>query len=281
MADQLVDFKIDTNIATALERLKGVESEKWPGIIQKAANETGYYAVNKIKKEMPSFIDRPRPFTVNSFYLNPAGNRRGSTEAVLQWRDNAEKGTSAGKYLKPIVEGGNRNQKRFEAALTRAGYLPSGWVAVPTSDAPLDVNGNVPGPYITQILSYIRANPDALSNRRIAQLSRQSVSKLVKGYAKALTNLEKLEKREAKKKAKAARFVVLIQGRNGWTLPSGIYQRTTAASKNGTSFRRVFTFVSKATYRKTFPFYDLAEQAVRSKFADKLNEAITNSLAKK
>jgi hypothetical protein len=264
--------KVDSDLPLALEKLKGISADKWPSILAYAANQTGYYVVNKYKQQMPSFIDRPIPFTVNSIYLKPA--KVDKVEATVQWREFAGTGTSGGKYLRPIVEGGGRRLKKFEKALQNAGLMPRGMLAVPTKDAPVDAYGNVPGALYTKILSYLRANPDGMQNRSVQKLKRMKLKNLVKGVAKATFNYEKLKAKEDRAKKKAAKYFTVIAGR-GNPLPPGIYERVNLF---GGAIRRLFNFVSETTYHATFPFERIGREAAQAKFPEKLDEAIARSL---
>lgn len=269
----MVDLKIDSQLPDALKKLEGISQDKWPSILSYAANQTGYYVVNKYKQQMPSFIDRPVPFTVSSLYLKPA--KPSNLAATVQWRDFADKGTSAGKYLKPEVEGGTRPQKKFERALSFAGILPGGWFAIPTKDAPIDSYGNVPASLYNQILSYLRANPDSMQNRRVEKLRSQGFTKFVKGAAKAALNYEKMKKAEDRKRAKQMKFFAVSPDGNN-PLPPGIYERVNLF---GGAIRRLFNFVSKPPqYKATFPFDKIGTDAANQKFPEKLQEAIQRSM---
>lgn len=268
----MIEIQVNSEIAKALDMLKGVAKDKWPSILAYATNQTGYYVLNKYKQQMPSFIDRPIPFTVNSIYLKPANKTR--VEASIQWREFAGSGTSGGKYLRPIVEGGARRLKKFEKALQGAGLMPRGMVAVPTKDAPLDQYGNVPGALYTKILSYLRANPDGLQNRSVQKLKRMKTKNLFKGIAKTALNYQKVQAAEEKKKKKNAKYFTVISGR-GNPLPPGIYERVNLF---GGAIRRLFNFVTETSYHVTFPFERIGREAAQAKFPEKLGEAIERSL---
>jgi hypothetical protein len=272
-----LDIKIESDLKAAFPALAAVSVSEWPKILQYASNETGFYVLNKFKQQMPHFIDRPTPFTLNSMFVKKAtGN---SLETTVQWKDFTGSGSiPAGKYLTPEVYGGARKQKRFERALQAAGLLPSGYVAVPTKDAPVDSYGNVPGGYITQILSYLKANPDYTQNRQVQRLKRMSTGSLIKGIGHAVINRGQLAAKEAAAKKRGKKFFAVIRGRDGNPLPSGIYERVNFSL--GSGVRRIFAFVPVATYRVTFPFYDIGSEAAISKFPSKLDEAIARAIAK-
>lgn len=270
-----LDVKVDFQVKQAIDKLNAVAADKWPDILQEATNETAFYVLNKFKQQMPNYIDRPTPFTLNSMFVKKANVN--NIDASVQWKDWTGSGSiPAGKYLTPEVYGGARKQKRFEKALQNAALMPAGYVAVPTKDAPIDNYGNVPGGYITQILSYLKANPDFTQNRQVAKLKKISTGSLLKGIGKAAFNRQALAEKEAKARSRLRKFFAVISGRNGNPLPSGIYERVNMTL--GSAIKRVFDFVPVATYKVTFPFYDIGTSAANDKFPSKLNEAIAKRL---
>ncbi len=276
--DGIFNVKVESDLSKMFWQLGAVDSTQWPGLLAEAANETGFYVINKYKQQMPSFIDRPTSWTLNSMYLKKASSK--NVEASVQWREfsGSGSGTSAGKYLQPEVFGGNRHQKRFEKALEAAGLMPKGYVAIPTAQAPRDGFGNVPGSFIVAVLSYLKANPDYASNRQVAKLSKMSTKNLVKGIFKTAVNFDKVKAREQNAQAKKKKYFAIIKGKNGATLPSGIYERRAFAS--GSGIQRIFIFEPYAKYKVSFPFEKIGADAARDKFPDKLTAAIAKAIYK-
>lgn len=271
-------INVESQLPKALEKLKAVDKAAWPGILAEASNETGFYVLAKFKQQLPQYIDRPTPFTLNSMFVKKAS--RSNPDASVQWKDWTGSGSvPAGKYLQPEVHGGPRRPKRFERALQASGLMPQGYVAVPTKDAPRDAYGNVPGGFITQVLSYLKANPDFMQNRQVNRLKKMGTGKLLKGVFKTATNYEKVKAREERARKKKPKFFSSIQGQNNNPLPSGVYERVDMAM--GSAIRRIFSYVPVATYRVSIPFYDIGKQAADKKFPEKLDQAIQKSLAKK
>lgn len=262
--------KVESELPKMLEKLKGIAPEMWPKILANAANETGYYVLNKYKQQMREIFDRPTPFTINSMYLQKA--TPSNLEATVQWRDFAGKGTSAGKYLKPDVEGGTRPLKRFEVSLQQAGLMPRGYFAIPSDKCPLDSFGNVSLGLYTAILSYLRASNDPMQNRRMDRYKRMGASKFVKQFVKTAMNSEQVARREAKSKAKKAKYFTIQPGQS--TLAPGIWQR----SQSGV-ITQLFFFSTKAAYKSIFAFNQIGSDAAQSKFPSKLDEAIAASVS--
>ncbi len=270
-----VEIDIDSEVKKALATLDTVSERQWPFIFQVALNDTARDVLKVYQTAMPYYIDRPVPFTINSMFVKLATKQ--NLNATVQWKEFTGSGSiPAGKYLTPEVYGGPRRQKRFEKALQAAGLIPSGWVAVPTKDAPIDSYGNVPGSYITQILSYLGANPDFQSNRSVKKLKKLSTGALLKGIAKALLDQERAQK-DSRQRRRLQKFFTVINGKDNNPLPSGIYERVNMTL--GSAIKRVFDFVPVATYKVSFPFFDIGTDAANSAFPKRLTDAIAKAIA--
>jgi hypothetical protein len=238
-----LDIKTD-NLKEIQSQLEGIDKRHWPKILSGATTETAFYVRNKLRKEMPSHIDRPKPYTLNSIFVDKGRPREKDVEATVLWKNSM--GNSGGKYLKPLVEGGDRHAKGFEKLMIAKGFMKAGMKAVPSDDAPKDAFGNVPGSFIVKVLSWLRVLRDPLQNRAIGD------------KAKKIT-------------AKTMEFFVVTDQKGA--LSPGIYQRKRFASFS--AVRRIFAFVRTTSYKKSFPFYDIGRKAAAEKFPEKLDEALT------
>lgn len=150
--------------------------KRLPQALGKAIRDTVFDVREGLYIEMEDVFDRPTPFIVPANKKKPG--RRGSLfveydvkkfTGRVYAKDLAPQvlGTSlnAEQILLPNITGQEREHKRFEKALYRAGVLPRGYFAVPAKDMPRDKYGNIRRGQITQILSYLQANPDAAQNR--------------------------------------------------------------------------------------------------------------------
>jgi hypothetical protein len=266
----MIAIDVDANLKPIIDQLKAVGSDRWPAILAKAANETGYYVLNKIKQQMPSFLDRPTNYTLNSMFVDKATPAK--LETTVKWKDSQR---SAGRYLQPEVFGGDRKLKGFETALISAGFMPQGYRAVPSKYAPLDAFGNVSRGLYQKILGALKANPDAVQRRHVDKLVRGGTMKFLKGVSKTAANFEKKQKSEQKAQARARSKFVVILPNSGSSLVPGIYQRS-----GGRGLDRLFSYVSHTQYKAQFPFYDIGAQAASSKFPSKLAEAIDQAVSK-
>ena len=157
-----------------------------------ALNAVAFQAARRaLPDEMAKVFDRPTPFILRAPWYRKA------TPELLVAEIGVDKGRAPGyaadqlssgvvrggkstvdpaNVLRPEVVGGGRRLKRFEVALQRVGILPAGYAIVPGAAAPRDAYGNVPGPFLVRLLSYLqvfgeqgyRANMTEKNRRRLA-----------------------------------------------------------------------------------------------------------------
>lgn len=224
-------FDIQQDIARGLKHLATLNPDQIPKIVAHAINRTMVTVRAKERQEIERVFDRPTRFTLNAFFTVPA--KPTQVVAEIRLKDKAVKSVPAAAYLAPEVYGGARKLKGYERLLQRAGVMPAGMYAVPTSDAPLDAHGNLPRAYIVQVVSYLRAFGE-------------------QGYT---ANRNKASARRTKR-----RFYVVngTDSQDNRGLPLGIYERT----GDGTS-RMMIAFVRAPSYTQRFDFFAIAEQTVK------------------
>lgn len=129
------------------------EKKRLARVLRRVVNAAAYGALDDVRTELRTKLDRPTPFVLRGPYVVPArdGDAFDGTEARVAWREFGAV-VSAEKVLRAQIEGGPRRLKRFERAIG----LPANRVAVPGQWAPLDAYGNIPGPFIVQVLSALR-----------------------------------------------------------------------------------------------------------------------------
>ncbi len=203
-------------------------------------------------EEMGHVFDRPTPYTLGSLGVHGATKQRLVAEVLL--KTSTTKGTRAEKYIGPQIVGGERSLKRFESALQRIGILPRGLYVVPGSGADLDAYGNISRGQIVQILSFFRAFGE----------QGYSANMTTKGRAKLM--------RGSKRKGRMgfAYFVSHGKGRTAHLL-AGIYKRVPFS--RGSAIKPIFMFVRKPTYKKRWPFFDIAK-----KITDRRSKAIFDEM---
>ncbi len=150
-------------------------------------------------------------------------------------------GTPAKRFLNPEVHGGERSQKSSERRLAPLMRGYRFWV--PGRGAKLNGYGNIAGGTLTSILSQLKMSSDPLQNATGSKRSK------------------------AKRKAKAY-FVPKGSG-----LRAGVWQRS------GSTIKPVLIFVSRALYRKRFPFYETAAATVARRFDENFAAALSRALS--
>lgn len=248
----MIEFKVNDELARALAQLTQLRDRDLPFIAATAINMTAKEVRKDLQDDMRAVFDRPVPFTINSLQTAPIATKTSLT-ATLRYKDFAGKGVPAWKYLAAQIYGGERALKGFERALQGAGLLPKGYAAVPAKDFPLDQYGNVPGAYIVQVLSYLRAFGET-------------------GYT---------ANRAAKGRGTKRKFYVVngTNSRDNRGLPWGIYERggaygkTASASDIGINSRLVIAFVPMPSYSKRFNFQSVAEASAARNFPKNIDKA--------
>lgn len=197
------------------------EKARLARVTRRVVNAAAYGALDDVKAEMAKQFDRPTPFVLRGPYVVPAkdGDQFGGTEARVAWREFGAKTIPAEKILRAQIEGGPRRLKRFERAIG----LPANRVAVPGKWAPLDQYGNIPGPFIVQVLSALR-----LFGESGYRANRREGAKLRKGQSE---------------------FFMIRVGSENKQLPPGVYR---VAREQGGAPLLVIAFVRAANYRARF-----------------------------
>jgi hypothetical protein len=271
----MIDIKIDSELDYMKEVLSLFTDKRQKYIIQNTVNDAAFHALKNLRADTARYIDRPIPFTVNSSRVFKA--TQANLVATIDYKSGAGRnpGAAAEDYLKPGVYGGERRHKRFEAALIYRGLIPKGHYVVPSENVALNQYGNVKGSLYTTILSFVGATYDTLQQRNLSKYAKyKATSKAARkkdfaGFVKA----------EDRKRERAARYYVFIKGQGNWTGGSGVYERTTTlGGKRNSSFKLIFHIVSKVSYRKTFPFYEILNTASKAALPEAFKAAVTKEL---
>lgn len=114
--------KIETNIKPVMKNFRKFQNVDIPNITRIAINETAVRVKELEQQGMHKHLDRPRKQTINSLYVIFA--RKNKLEAVVRFRDWAQ------DFMRLQIKGGIRKVNN---------------TAVPTSNAKLNIYGNIPG----------------------------------------------------------------------------------------------------------------------------------------
>ncbi len=229
-----MEYELKPNTKALTEGFTDLEKRQLPFATALALTRTVQFAQAGIQKALPALLHQPTAFTVNSVRIITAKKADNPPRALVYLQDEAPKGTAPVRYLFPEVEGGERNETRFERALRFAGKLPAGMSVVPGVGAPKDAHGNVRNGFHSSVLSMLQASTDPYQNQT---------------------------EHSAKRKDAAYKGKLFIGRPGGGTLPLGIYQRL--------GVRPLWIFVSgRPAYRKRLPFYQLVQGIFNAKYPE-------------
>ena len=131
-------------------------------------------------KEMPDAMkksfDRPTAWALNSLAIQPA-TRENLSAGIFVKNTAGGRAIAGERFLLPGVEGGQRNEKRFERALRYAGLLEGGYRVMPGRQIELDSFGNIPSPLIRSVVAWSKAG-----GGRKAKRTKQSAAVNPRGY---------------------------------------------------------------------------------------------------
>jgi len=233
------------NIRSDFIRLKHtlteLEQRQLPFAMARALTNTAKHARIDMQGEMRRVFDRPLPWTINSLRIEPATKR--DLQANIHFKDFAPKGTAAGRFLRPQIEGGSRELKRSERRLQAVDVMQQGTFLVPRSGARLDAHGNLNRGQMVKVLSNVRALGD------------QSMG---------------ASGGKARGKLRGERYFAVRAGSNrNAHLKPGIYH---AVSR--TKLRPIYGFVRAATYTQRLDFFGFAERAYARDMPELMREAM-------
>lgn len=118
-----------------------------------ALTRTAYKVKDAQVELMRRRLDKPTPFALNSLYVKAAKKDRLYAEVETKLGFGS---VPAGRFLEPLIEGGQRRMKSHEKQL--------GSYTGPSRFAPKDAYGNVPGSFYKRVLSQLKASSDPMQN---------------------------------------------------------------------------------------------------------------------
>lgn len=257
---------LSSNIAEVRAQLTQFSDRRFNAAMATALTRTAVQVRDAVQAEMPRVLDRPTPYTTRQLRYVPAKadrlaaavgfnvvNVTDERGATIAFRDLGPGETPAGKYLQPNIEGGARRLKRLEVALRALGALPDGWLAVPGQGASLDAYGNVSRGQVMQVLSQLRVQLVAGTNRNMSGDARRQIA--------------------AQRRA-GGRYYVVPPGRG--KVQPGIYQR----EFTGRNVTPVFIFVRGLQYKRRFDFDGVSQRLAEQALPMEVNRAVAESLAR-
>jgi hypothetical protein len=227
----MIQIFIDTKEAES--ELQQMAAE-YPRHVAIGMTRTAKIIQSAIKAQMRADLDRPTNWTLNATVVTPA--TKDSLRALVGMRWFGGKGTPAGKYLLPLVEGGERRDKRSEAALRAKNLLPTGYQTAIGPGAPRDAHGNMPAHLYISMLSGLRSFSEV-------------------GYTMN------------RKKGQSSEYFAAMPG--DARMAPGIYRRT------GRKASMLLAFITKPSYTaNTFDFWEAAKGTANTHLLSEVRKAL-------
>lgn len=239
-------FTVGTDTSILERRIRRQLGNDLPKVVVKAINDTIRPAKDDYKAEIARRYDRPTRFTMNATFLRFANQAK--PVGTMYFKDEAPKGTPAGKYLKPTIRGTARKHKGFEKRLIAMGLMMRNEYAIPGKGVRRNQYGNVSNGVIQKVLSGLGAQREASQNTTVRSQGRR-IRQAIKG------------------KRTAVRYFV-ANGNDH--LDRGVYE---ARGLKGNKIKPVFIFTTDTpNYRIQLPFKRIAEVRVKREFPKNLKK---------
>lgn len=240
----MIEISIRAQVDELKKGLGILERQQVPWATSLTVARMGNQVRDAIVQEMDKVFDRPTSFTKKGVRVAWISKDPSNPRYRIFLNEWAGKGTAPVKYLYPEVEGGARNETRFERALRFAGKLPAGMSVVPGKGAPLDAYGNVRNGFHSTVLSMLGASTDPMQNQ---------------------TDKSK------KRKGRPYQGKIFIGRPGGGRLPLGIYQRL--------GMRPLFIFVpNRPVYHRLLRFYEVAQDVFNARFKVEFWRALEDAM---
>lgn len=239
----------------------------------KALNDSAFQLRRDMQAHMRATFDRVTPWIERSPKVIPATPDKLQATVMPTYRSDT--GTTGGKMgvdpqhvLQAQEYGGRRADKKSEVRLRQAGILPVGYqTAIPATPFPNsdDGRGNLRGPFLRQVLSYLQAFGDAGSRGNMGKVAMQRIHNRggksnkfmgpVRGwrYIVSYGNL-----RGGARQTKNGEFDQRMSN-----LPAGIWA---VQGVGGVDVRPVLMFVRQGTYKPRLRLEQLREDPARVEY---------------
>lgn len=269
-------MQLNTNIIgvdRVRKQLEALSDLQIREVSAKALNDAAFQLRRDMQAHMRSTFDRVTPWIERSPKVIMATADKLEVSILPTYRSDA--GTTGGKVgvdpqqvLQAQEYGGRRADKRSEVRLRRAGILPTGYqTAIPSTPFPGsdDGRGNIRGPFLTQLLSYLQTFGDAGYR---ANMGKAALKRMHERGGKANSFVGPVRGR---------RYIVTYGGMRGGArqtqkgefdqrmanLPAGIWA---VQGTGGVDVRPVLMFVRQGNYRPLLRLQSLRNDAERAEY---------------
>ena len=254
---------IDNIEKTAIRRINRMQKQM-AFITAAAMSESAKKAQAALEKQTPRYVNNPIRFTLNSTFVKFA--KASKLEASVGFKEFASKGTPAGKYLEPMIQGGARRPKSTERQLQNAGLLRPGQFIVPTDVTPLKLNryGNLAGGKYTQVLSRLKALGEQGYTGNVSKASNRAARDYFIGSPGGL------------RRGIQARVGRKPKGTGGRGSAKGGRPITSNLPRG---FHTVFYITRRPTYKATFPAIKILIRTFQNNYSKQFKIAFEKEIA--
>jgi len=170
----MITIGVKHNINDTIRLLDDKFRKQVPFATAKTLTKMAQLGQKEVQAEMQREFDRPTPFTLRSVYMKRA--EKHNLQAMVYIRNSAAaKSKPLNETLKHEFSGGQRERKRLEYWLERAGLISANEFVVPGEGAKLDRYGNISRGQVQQVLSQLRAGPDPYAYKSNSTRSKRNV----------------------------------------------------------------------------------------------------------
>lgn len=271
-----LELKIENleKVRDALNKLSGAQARQaYANAINDVAKKLQY----DMRAELRRAFDRTTPYVANSPKRVEATPENLSARVLptIDARNLPSKGGKIGVDQQKILQaqefGGRRRDKRSEAALRRAGILPSGYqTAIPATPFPGsdDGHGNLRGNFLQQLLSYLQAYSEQgyranMGKKRMARLQNKQ-------------GIGNIATRKVFQTTLGVRYFVSYGRTRGSHLAPGVWA---AKGTHDVDVRPVLMFVRTPSYTPRISMEQIARDSGAQDYLDRRVRARVRNLA--
>ena len=267
----MIAIQVDSK--SVVEGLVGMQRQI-PFAMSKGINAIASGLKGHVVGLLPSIIDRPTKYTLNSLKVTPSDKRK--LVAVVGFKVPAGRSSH---YLEPIIKGGPRHKKAFELALGGSFLVPG---RAADGLGMIDSHGNFKRSEIQRIMSWFgRSQRTSGYTANMTAATRAKRMKLGR-----YENGRKLNKRQLAKDPSRGYLTIggyqyfISLGRGAGALgqqhlAKGIWRKS---GTHGVKAMPVLMASKAPQYRKQFDFYGIAQQYVNANGKRLMAEAVAYTI---
>lgn len=177
-----IEIRNQQAVQAVLAKLSGPQAK---AAYAKALNDAGFQVRREMQAALRSSFDRVTPWVEKSPKVFAATPDKLSvavapTISTNAWFRGGKVGVDPQDVLQAQEFGGRRRDKKSEVVLRRSGWLPPGYqTAIPKDPFPgsEDGRGNIKGPFIRSVLSYLQAFEELGHTQNMKKGARERVER--------------------------------------------------------------------------------------------------------